>query len=120
MKTIHVVLEDEAQVEKALEAFGKSGIRSRNVRILALHDTPAVQSVRRSGVSANATLGLAAAPHEQKGRRERIHDLLVDHGLKGAELDGLIAGIEHGETVVAMDVPAEEAERARRILTLED
>ncbi len=119
MTTIHAVLQNDFQVEKALTAFGKSDIEARNLRILALHDTNTAFHARRSGISANVCLGLAAAPQEQRGRRERIKEVLQSHGLGGTAYQGLEHNIDLGETVIAVDVPEEQAERARRILSLE-
>jgi hypothetical protein len=120
MTTIYAVLEDDAQVEKALTAFGTSAIESRHLRILALHDSNSAFHARRAGVSANVALGLAAAPHEERGRKERIKTLLEDSGLKGKAYEGLVHAIERGQIVVAVNVPDEEAERARKILSLQE
>ncbi len=120
MTTIYAVLEDDAQVEKALTAFGKSAIESRHLRILALHDSNSAFHARRAGVSANVALGLAAAPHEERGRKERIKTLLEDSGLKGKAYEGLVHAIDRGQIVVAVNVPDEEAERARKILSLQE
>lgn len=120
MTTIYAVHEDDAQVEKALTAFAKTGIESRHMRILALHDTNSVFHARRAGVSANVALGLAAAPHEERGRKERIKDLLEDSGLKGQAYEGLVHAIDRGQIVIAVNVPEDQAERARAILSLQE
>ena len=120
MTTIYALHEDDAQVEKALTAFAKSDIESRHMRILALHDTKSAFHARRVGVSANVALGLAAAPHEEKGRKERIKTLLEDSGLKGKAYEGLIHAIDRGQVAIAVDVPEEKAERAREILSLQE
>ena len=119
MTTIHAVLQNGFQVEKALTAFGKSDIEAYNLRIVALHDTNAAFHARRSGISANVCLGLAAAPHEPRGRRERIKEVLQSHGLGGKAYQGLEHNIDLGETVIAVDVAQAQAEQARRILSLE-
>ena len=119
MITVYAVYEDEAQLEKALTQFGKREITSRNMRILGLHDTQAVFHARRAGVSANVGLSLAAAPHVEEGRRERIKHLLEDNGLGGHEYEGLAHSIESGDTVLAVDVAEEQADEAKRVLRLE-
>ncbi|MFP4302843.1 MAG: hypothetical protein ACOC47_02905 [Alkalispirochaetaceae bacterium] len=120
MKTIYVVHENDVAVEQALTAFGKSEIEARHLRILALHDTKSAFHARRAGVSANVALGLAAAPHEERGRKERIKTLLEDSGLKGKAYEGLIHAIDRGQVAIAVDVPEEKAERARAILSLQE
>ena len=120
MKTIYTVLEDQTQVEKALMAFGRSQITSRHLRILSLENTESVHHARSAGISANVSLGLAAAPREEKARRERIRELLEDSGLKFEGNEGLVESIEHGETVLVVNVPEAEAKRAERILSLEE
>ena len=120
MVTIYAVYEDEAQVERALTAFGKGNFESRNMRILAMHDTKMAFHARNAGVSANVALGLAAAPHVEDGRRERIKQLLEDNGLQGKEYEGLVHNIEAGETVVAVDVPEKDAQHAKAVLRLEE
>jgi hypothetical protein len=120
MTTIYAVHEDDAQVEKALTAFAKSAIESRHLRILALNDTNSAFHARRAGVSANVALGLAAAPHEERGRKERIKDLLEESGLKGKAYEGLVHAIERGQLVIAVNVPEEQAERAKNILSLQE
>lgn len=119
MKTVYAVHDDEASAERGLTAFGKSGIAGRHMRILGLHDTQAAFNARKAGVSANVVLGLAAAPHEAAGRKERVRHLLEDMGLKGEEYEALIHAIDRGQTVLAVDVPKEDADRARAILSLE-
>ena len=119
MTTVYAVHDDEASAERGLSAFSDSGIQGRNMRILGLQDTQAAFNARRAGISANVVLGLAAAPHEADGRKERIRHLLEDMGLKGEEYAALVHAIDRGQTVLAVDVPKEEADRARAILSLQ-
>ncbi|MFW5802270.1 MAG: hypothetical protein ACOCVC_09570 [Spirochaeta sp.] len=120
MTTIYTIVDRDADVEHAVKAIGESDIASKNTRIIALHDTRLSARGRNTGISANAGLGFAAAPHEEPSRRDRIQELLKQQGLGGREYQGLINHIERGETVIAVDVPEADAERARTILHREE
>lgn len=120
MKTIYALHETDAEAEKALTAFGKSTIEARHVRIFALHDTNSGFHARKTGLSANVALGLAAAPHEEKGRKDRINMLLEDSGLKGPAYQELVRAIDRGQVAIAADVPDQDADRAKAILSLRE